>query len=57
MVPKSLDDLICDFNYIASPMQTVEDKMIDIPLFYTKQVSLYIYINSVGQRALHISIR
>jgi len=38
MVPKHLDDLICDFNYIAHRMNIIEEKLIDVPLFYTKQL-------------------
>jgi hypothetical protein len=38
MVPKQLDDLTCDFNYIAKETMIANDKMCDIPLFYTKQV-------------------
>lgn len=39
MVPKSLDDLICDYNYIGNSMQLVDQMMIDVPYFYTKQVT------------------
>lgn len=42
MAPKLLDDLICDFNYIGNSMLIVDEKMIDVPLFYIKQVSNYI---------------
>jgi len=38
MVPKHLDDLICDFNYIAHRMNIIDEKLIDVPLFYTKQL-------------------
>lgn len=39
MIPTKLDDLICDFNYIArETLIAANDKMCDIPLFYTKQV-------------------
>lgn len=38
MVNKDLDDLVCDFNYIANSMQLVDEKLIDVPLFYTKQL-------------------
>jgi len=38
MVPKNLEDLICDFNYVANSMQIIDDQLIDIPLFYTKQL-------------------
>jgi len=38
MVPHNLEDLICDFNYIANTMQLVSEKIPDVPLFYTKQV-------------------
>lgn len=41
MIPLSLDDLICDFNYIATSMQIIDEKMIDVPLFYTKQVNYF----------------
>lgn len=40
MVPKNLDDLICDFNYIAKETLIANERMCDIPLFYTKQVIL-----------------
>ncbi len=40
MVPKNLDDLICDFNYLSNSMQLIDDKMIDVPFFYTKQVRI-----------------
>ncbi len=38
MVPKNLEDLICDFNYISNSMQLVDEQMIDVPFFYTKQL-------------------
>lgn len=38
MVPKNLDDLICDFNYVAYRMNVISPSLIDIPLFYTKQL-------------------
>lgn len=54
MVPKSIEDLICDFNYIGNSMYLVDDKMIDVPFFYTKQVIsiflnviIYLFINSI----------
>jgi SpoVK/Ycf46/Vps4 family AAA+-type ATPase len=38
MYAKNLDDLLCDFNYVANSMQIVDSQLIDIPLFYTKQL-------------------
>jgi len=38
MVPHNLDELICDFNYVARRMQIIDQSIIDIPLFYTKQL-------------------
>lgn len=38
IVKKDLEDLICDFNYVAHTAQLIDDKLIDIPLFYTKQL-------------------
>ena len=38
MVPHTLDELLCDFNYVAHRMNVIDDKLIDIPLFYTKQL-------------------
>ena len=39
MIPKRLDDLICDFNYIAKETLIANEKMCEVPLFYTKQVN------------------
>jgi SpoVK/Ycf46/Vps4 family AAA+-type ATPase len=38
MVPHTLDELICDFNYIAHRLNIAEETLIDVPLFYTKQL-------------------
>ena len=38
MVPHTLDELICDFNYVAHRMHIIEEQLIDVPLFYTKQL-------------------
>lgn len=38
MVPHHLDELLCDFNYVANRQFIVEEKLIDVPLFYTKQL-------------------
>lgn len=38
MVPTFLEDLICDFNYVAQTMHYTDSSLIDIPLFYTKQL-------------------
>jgi SpoVK/Ycf46/Vps4 family AAA+-type ATPase len=38
MIPKSLNDLLCDFNYIAHSMNLVDEKLIDVPLFYSLQL-------------------
>ncbi len=41
MIPTKIDDLVCDFNYIAKEtLIAANDKMCDIPLFYTKQVDI-----------------
>ncbi len=40
MVPHDLEELICDFNYITNTMQLINDKMVEVPLFYTKQVRI-----------------
>ena len=41
MAPHSLEDLICDFNYITNTMQLINEKLVDVPLFYTKQVKYH----------------
>ena len=38
MVNHSLNELICDFNYVAHRMHIIEEQLIDVPLFYTKQL-------------------
>lgn len=38
MISKNLEDLVCDFNYIAHSMDLVDEQLIDVPLFYTKQL-------------------
>jgi len=48
MIPKHLDDLLCDFNYVATAMQTIDDKLIEIPLFYTKQLVKELCIFPLG---------
>ena len=48
MVPKKLDDLICNFNYIGNSMQLVDSQMIDVPLFYTKQLIKELIIYPLG---------
>lgn len=48
MIDKSLDDLICDFNYIANSLQLVDSQMIDVPLFYTKQLIKELIIFPLG---------
>ena len=48
MVPKDLNDLIGDFNYISNSMQLVDEKLIDIPIFYTKQLIKELCIYPLG---------
>lgn len=48
MVPKHLDDLLCDFNYVTNAMHTVEEKCPEIPLFYTKQLVKELCIYPLG---------
>ena len=38
MVPKHLEDLICDFNYVAHRMNIISNTFLDVPFFYTKQL-------------------
>ena len=38
MVPHTLDELKCDFNYVAHRMNVIDENLIDVPLFYTKQL-------------------
>jgi len=38
MVPHTLDELQCDFNYVAHRMNIIDENLIDVPLFYTKQL-------------------
>ena len=38
MVPHTLDELLCDFNYVAHRMNIIDENLIDVPLFYTKQL-------------------
>ena len=36
MVPHTLDELLCHFNYVAHKMDFIDENLINIPLFYTK---------------------
>ena len=38
MVPHTLSELKCDFNYVAHRMNIIDENLIDVPLFYTKQL-------------------
>ena len=38
MVSHTLDELKCDFNYVAHRMNIIDENLIDVPLFYTKQL-------------------
>ena len=38
MMPHTLDELQCDFNYVAHRMNIIDENLIDVPLFYTKQL-------------------
>ena len=38
MAPHTLDELQCDFNYVAHRMNIIDENLIDVPLFYTKQL-------------------
>ena len=38
MVPHTLSQLKCDFNYVAHRMNIIDENLIDVPLFYTKQL-------------------
>lgn len=55
MVPKDLEDLLCDFNYVASSMQIVDEQCIDIPLFYTKQLIKELCIFPLGSQLVKSS--
>lgn len=48
MVPKNLNDLISDFNYIAQNMQLVDEQINDVPFFYTKQLIKELCIYPLG---------
>jgi hypothetical protein len=48
MVPKNLEDLICDFNYVANSINLVYDESFTIPLFYTKQLVKEMCIYPLG---------
>jgi SpoVK/Ycf46/Vps4 family AAA+-type ATPase len=50
MVPKNLEDLICDFNYVANSIQIIDEQLIDIPLFYTKQLIKEFCIYPLGSQ-------
>jgi SpoVK/Ycf46/Vps4 family AAA+-type ATPase len=57
MVPKNLEDLICDFNYVANSMQIIDDQLIDIPLFYTKQLIKEFCIYPLGSPTVQRNIK
>jgi len=38
MVLYALSGLICDFNCVVHIMNTIDENLIDVPLFYTKQL-------------------
>jgi SpoVK/Ycf46/Vps4 family AAA+-type ATPase len=57
MVPKNLDDLICDFNYFANSMQIVDEQQIDVPFFYTKQLIKEFCIFPLGVPLVKSSIK
>jgi len=38
MVPHTIDELLCDFNYVDHRMNIIDENLIDVPLFYTKQL-------------------
>lgn len=57
MVHKNLEDLICDFNYVANSMQIIEDQLIDIPLFYTKQLIKEFCIYPLGSQIVQKNIK
>ena len=38
MVPHTLSELKCDFNYVAHRMNIIDENLIDVSLFYTKQL-------------------
>ena len=38
MVPKHLDELLCDFNYVAHRMNIISNTFLEVPFFYTKQL-------------------
>ena len=38
MVPHTLSELKCDFNYVAHRMNIIDENLIDVPLFHTKQL-------------------
>jgi SpoVK/Ycf46/Vps4 family AAA+-type ATPase len=50
MAPKNLEDLICDFNYVATSMQIIDEKCIEIPLFYSKQLVKELCIYPLGSQ-------
>ena len=44
MVPHALSEFKCDFNYIAHKMNIIDENLIDVSLFYTKQLLKGYYI-------------
>jgi transitional endoplasmic reticulum ATPase len=52
MVPKYLEDLLCDFNYISHSMDLIDEQLIEVPLFYTKQLIKEFSIYPLGSRLI-----
>lgn len=55
MVPKNLEDLQCDYNYVANSMQLVDEQLIDVPFFYTKQLIKEFCIYPLGSQLVKTS--
>lgn len=52
MTPRHLEDLLCDFNYVAHSMQIVDEQLIEVPLFYTKQLIKEFCIFPLGSQLI-----
>jgi hypothetical protein len=48
MASHTLSELKCDFNYVAHRMNIIDENLIDVSLFYTKQLLKGYYIFLLG---------
>ena len=48
MVPHTLSELKCNFNYVAHRINIIDENLIDVSLFYTKQLLKGYYIFPLG---------